>query len=116
MSDNNEKVILTKGFCTKKLKTGHLIKPIKKDINITLKRNNGEFYFEESSLLLVFEEFERQFNVQIEYTKTENRKFTGYFSNNDIETALKIICKPMKLNYEIDNKLIFIKDLAKSNK
>ena len=62
---------------------------------------NGEFYFENTPLDLVFDEIERQFNVKFAYREKENRFFTGSFTNKDLNEALETICIVMKLNYEI---------------
>lgn len=107
--------ILTQGEFTQKTASGKLTEPSFTNIEQIIKRQKGEFYFKQADLTRVFEEFERQFDVDIKYKELKNRKFTGYFSNNDIEKALKMVCKPMGLDYEINNKLIIIKNLAKSN-
>ena len=116
LAKSRSKVILTKGLYTVKLENGKLATPSEKDIEVVIKRNKGEFYFEKTDLKLVFEELERQFDVEIEYQDIKNRQFTGYFLNKDLETALKMVCKPMELEYTVNNRLIIIKDLAKLNK
>ena len=108
--------ILTKGLLTRKNEHGYLSEPLKVQPERIINRQKGVFYFKEADLTSVFEEIERQFDVDIIYEKIKNRKFTGYFSNNDTETAFKMVCKPMGLDYEINNKLVIIKNLAKSNK
>lgn len=68
---------------------------------------NGEFSFEEAPLSEVFDEFERQFNVKVEKPDLTGKFYTGRFSNKDLEQALKIICIPMNLSFEIqDDKVI----------
>ena len=62
---------------------------------------NGQFYFENTDLKYVFKELERQFNVKIKFPEESNRYFNGYFTNKDLKQALKMICKPMKLNFKI---------------
>jgi ferric-dicitrate binding protein FerR (iron transport regulator) len=62
---------------------------------------NGEFYFENTPLNLVFDEIERQFNVKFAKRERENRFFTGSFTNKDLEEALETVCIVMRLNYEI---------------
>jgi len=62
----------------------------------------GRFYFENISLNLVFKELERQFNVNLILPESDNKFFTGEFSNNNLADALDIICIPMDLTYEID--------------
>jgi transmembrane sensor len=65
---------------------------------------NGEFYFEDSPLVYIFDEMERQFNVTIDVKGLENRYFTGSFSNNNLREALNIVCIPMALKYEFKEK------------
>lgn len=70
---------------------------------------NSRFY--EEHLNLVFEEMERQYDVKINMPKIE-RLFSGNFQHDNLEMALKTICKPMGLKYEIGNlgKVIEIKE------
>ncbi len=65
---------------------------------------NGEFYFENTPLNLVFNEISRQFNVRFIGKERKNEYFTGSFTNKDLRTALEIVCIPMNLEYEIDKK------------
>jgi len=65
---------------------------------------NGEFYFENTPLNLVFNEISRQFNVRFIGKERKNEYFTGSFTNKDLRTALDIVCIPMNLEYEIDKK------------
>ena len=84
------------------------------DIKKTSGWLNGEFYFENSSLDLVFEEIERQFNVKFVAQNLKNKFFTGSFTDRDLRSALDIICIPMGLNYEIgSNGKISITEIIK---
>lgn len=58
----------------------------------------GEFYFENAELDDVLKEMTRQFNVQFEM-KVENKRFSGYFKNNDLNQALKSVCLPLGLTF-----------------
>lgn len=63
---------------------------------------SGEFFFENKPISSVFEEFERQFNIQIEQDlETQSPLlFTGYFRNDkDLEGALESVCAVMGLQY-----------------
>lgn len=61
----------------------------------------GKFYFEEVRLQDVFNEFERQYNVRLDYNaEVAARIYSGYFSNKNIEDALQLICDPMRLSYK----------------
>lgn len=64
---------------------------------------NGEFYFENTPLSLVFKEIERQFNVKFAGRERNDEFFTGSFVNKDLKTALEIVCIPMGLQYEISD-------------
>ncbi|GAA4112847.1 FecR domain-containing protein [Aquimarina addita] len=55
----------------------------------------------------IIEEFERQYNVTIIAKNIDKTTlFTGIFVHSDIETALKSITIPMRLQYKIDTKNI----------
>ena len=84
-----------------------------KDKNIDLVSNwcIGKFYYENIALNLVFKELERQFNVNFVLPDTENKFFTGEFTNKTLADALDIVCIPMNLSYEIDgSNKVFIKE------
>ncbi len=70
----------------------------------------GEFHFESKPLISIFEEIERQFNVNISASGIGNRFYTGSFFNQNLTDALEMVCLPMSLEYEIKNgNKIFIK-------
>jgi ferric-dicitrate binding protein FerR (iron transport regulator) len=82
-----------------------------KNIDIVANWSIGKFYFENSSLILVFKELERQFNVNFALPEMENKFFTGEFTNKNLTDALDIVCIPMNLTYTIDgNNQIHIKE------
>lgn len=66
----------------------------------------GEFYFSNTELNIVFAEVERQFNVRINYRGISSleRKYSGYFSNENLTEALQYICIPMGLDFSISQK------------
>jgi len=69
----------------------------------------GMFYFSDIALTEVFEELERQFDIQIQVDKKQgDRKYTGFFNKSDVELALKSICTPMGLNFDKQGKVIRI--------
>jgi ferric-dicitrate binding protein FerR (iron transport regulator) len=71
---------------------------------------DGEFYYKGDPLSLVISEMERQFDVQIRTKDIEDRVYTGYFSNDDLEEALELVFRPMDLEYDIiDSRLIIIR-------
>lgn len=60
----------------------------------------GETSLRKVPVRYVFAQFEKQFGVRVTYPPTiQNSKFTGSFSNSNIETALQSICVPLQLNY-----------------
>ena len=65
---------------------------------------NGEFYYDNSPLVEVFKEIERQFNVNITISKQIlHRRYSGYFNkNHDLTEALTLVCAPMELKYKVD--------------
>lgn len=61
---------------------------------------NGETDLKKVPMKYVFDKFESQFDVEVEYPKSiESIKFTGSFTNSNIETALQSICIPLHLKY-----------------
>jgi transmembrane sensor len=67
---------------------------------------DGESSFKSVPLSYVFEELERQYGVGVETRNVNiNQLFSGSFSHNNLEIALKSITIPVNLYYEInDNK------------
>jgi transmembrane sensor len=72
---------------------------------------SGEFYFNKAPLKDVFKEIERQFNVEIVYSSSENRLYTGYFNKKDLNDALRLVCIPMEVNYSVNERTIEIKQI-----
>lgn len=69
---------------------------------------NGEFIYEEADLMEVFDELRRQFNVQLQAPSAEGRKYTGRFSNKNLDEALQLVCLPMGLKYTITNNQVVV--------
>ena len=68
----------------------------------------GEFVFDETDITDVFNELSRQFDVQLQLPALEGRKYTGRFSNKNLEEALQLVCLPMGLKYTQVNERNFI--------
>ncbi|MGW8123724.1 FecR family protein [Roseivirga echinicomitans] len=72
----------------------------------------GDFYFESILLKDVFEELERQYDVKLELDVNANvlqdRTYTGYFNNKNLNEALQLVCNPMGLTYKIEEKKVKI--------
>ena len=70
----------------------------------------AETSFEKIPLKQVLAEFERQYGVSIEAENIdENQLFTGTFSHNNIDIALKSITLPLHLKYSKTNNTITLK-------
>nr|WP_321237322.1 FecR family protein [uncultured Psychroserpens sp.] len=58
----------------------------------------------------VIAEFERQYNVSVEFNNLDDsQNFTGSFTHNDIEIALKSITLPLQLKYSKTDNIIKLK-------
>lgn len=70
----------------------------------------GDFDFESVMLTEVFEELERQYNVNLEFdlNDIQDRPYTGYFNNKNLTEALQLVCSPMGLNFKIEEKQVKI--------
>jgi transmembrane sensor len=63
-----------------------------------------ESTFENSNIRLVLDELKRQYNIQVNLNNVdETLRFTGAFTHNNLESALKTICLPLQLNYSVDD-------------
>jgi ferric-dicitrate binding protein FerR (iron transport regulator) len=107
---STSRVILTTGLSTvlmnKKLKHPKAFKS-----EITAWRN-GEFYFDNSPLNEVLTTLELQYDIRIHFDSLMSRSYTGYFTASNLEEALKLVCLPLDLEYEVLNK----KEIKISNK
>lgn len=77
----------------------------------TVAWKEGIFRFDDIELKYVLEELQRQYNVTIDLaTDINNRRYSGSFTKGDLEEALKMICLPMELSYQIaeDNAMVII--------
>jgi transmembrane sensor len=100
VSDKNDSVEIMPGESAS-LDGKELIFYKDKNANTSAGWIDGEFYFENSPLSVIFKEMERQFNVKFVTGEIESKYFTGSFTNNDLKNALEIVCIPMGLKYEI---------------
>ena len=70
---------------------------------------SGESSFKSIPFSFVVEELERQYEVSIKTSNIDlNQLFTGSFSHNNLEIALKSITIPLNLYYRINNNQIVI--------
>lgn len=65
----------------------------------------NESSFDDIGLQDVFNELEKHYNVQLSTENIDvNLRFSGSFPNDDLESALKAVTLPFKLNHRIENK------------
>ena len=102
--------IITPGESIITQKTGKIEAPQKIAPGLIDTWREGHFYFDSRPLTEVFEELTRQYNIQIQFEKVnvENRVYSGYFNNTDLEEALQLICRPMGLSFSFKNRSTII--------
>jgi len=86
---------------------------IKKSYALETERMNqwleGFFQYEDVALPQIFHEMERQFDIEIilsEKTEIQNMRYTGSFRKGDLTKALKDVCWPMHLTFEIKGRQV----------
>jgi ferric-dicitrate binding protein FerR (iron transport regulator) len=103
----NAKTLLTKGTAVRKEAKDKV--PTKFDV---IKNGttwiNGNFYYNDADLNLVFDEIARQYNVHISKNALD-RRYTGFFNRSDLKEALDHVCLPMGLSYSIIKDTVIIK-------
>ncbi len=115
--DNLFEVICYKGKVRVETKSGNLEEILTKGKGVKVHNNrivkieekntkpqwiDGISTFAKATLKEVFDEFERQFDVEIETDDVDlKRRFSGQFQHNDINIAIREICASMNLNYQI---------------
>jgi ferric-dicitrate binding protein FerR (iron transport regulator) len=69
----------------------------------------GEFHFDNEPLKNVIGVLSRQYNIEVKLdNKYEQKKYTGYFNDKNLDTALKLICDPIELNYQVRDGYVVI--------
>lgn len=63
----------------------------------------GIITFKSAPLETVVQELERQFDIQIQLEEGHNRLYSGGFTTDDLNTALKSVFDPMALSYEVNS-------------
>lgn len=70
---------------------------------------SGEFNFDNEPLINVLAVLSRQYNIEIRMDKKfDQNKYTGYFNDKNLNTALKLICDPIGLSYQIRDGFVVI--------
>jgi transmembrane sensor len=114
VTSGSQSVIITPNE-TAFLKNNKLVTSRDENVQASAQWRSGEFNYINTSLILVFAEIERQYNVNfVMQNNIDNLYFTGNITNKDLVAALDIICIPMNLTYEIgSNSKVFIKSQTK---
>jgi len=69
----------------------------------------GESNFKSAHLSIVIQSLENQFGIEIiENNIDTSQIFTGSFSYNDLNIALKSVFSPMNIDFTIENKKVFL--------
>lgn len=67
--------------------------------------NQGEIHFQDQPLDVVLAELERVYDVKLKLTDDlEPIRYTGFFPTDDLNLALKLVCDPLGLDFEIREK------------
>jgi ferric-dicitrate binding protein FerR (iron transport regulator) len=103
VSAHKSGVVLTPGEMAELTPAG-LVKTTISNVEQTASWKEGVFYFANKPLVSIFGEIERQFNVSVQFDGDAKRSITVSFTNKKLEEALDVICIPMGLKYEVDNK------------
>ena len=75
----------------------------------------NESSFENTTLAIVLKEFERQYPIKITTKNINvNKRFSGSFTHNNLNLALKSVCDPLNLSFTINGEDVTI--YAKDNK
>tara|TARA_R110002049_G_scaffold261326_1_gene437412 strand:+ start:258 stop:1154 length:897 start_codon:yes stop_codon:yes gene_type:complete len=102
---------------TIKLKPGHTFTFIDGKLLANEKENavqpiwlHGESSFKSVALKHVIAEFENQYSIKIHTDQIDtSRLFTGSFTHNNLDLALKSVTIPLNLSYSISGKSILLK-------
>ena len=98
-SPDGQSLTLTAGqACT--LQNGQLMLDNKLSATQVTAWREGKFFFHEAPYTEVFQEMARQYGVVILTEDMEDGRFTGQFTQGDLETALQVVTLPNLLSYE----------------
>ncbi|TDQ27546.1 FecR family protein [Tenacibaculum caenipelagi] len=98
-SKNSDETILTKG---KAYRTYNNVSENWDFINSSPSWLLGETTFNNTPLYQVIKALENQFNLKFDTSKIDlNQRFTGTFTHEDVNIALKTVFAPMKISYKL---------------
>jgi len=107
VTSKNSEVILTPNMQTRLTSTGLEQEQIEDGIKVSWL--NKIYQFEAIPLKVVFESIERQFDVEVFVDNfTEDRLYSGSYDATDLDKALKVVCFPMELSYEVKGNNVII--------
>jgi ferric-dicitrate binding protein FerR (iron transport regulator) len=109
--NDKEGVILTAGMACELMPNGKLevVSPVGNETNIGWLDNI--YRFDNTALANVFAELERQFDVEIEVDDAIAAiPHTGFFTGENLDTALYQVCYPQALEYSIEGKRVRVKE------
>lgn len=85
------------------------VEPIQAVADTTAPWLRGESSFQSETLRVVFDEMERQYDVQVQLVGVDGaRTFSGEFLHGNLPDALQMVCTPMGLQYRIEGKTVKI--------
>ena len=106
--DRRDTVVLSPGFGAK-LSADQKLQTYTFEIHDKNKLNESIISFEDKTLKFVFDELEKQYNVEVIIDdKIANRIFTGQLILNDLDKSIYSICWPMHLKYKVEGKKVYI--------
>lgn len=108
VTTNEGKQVTLRAGSRTRLKEDALTAPSKFNAEKEASWLTGDFYFEGAELDQVISELERQFNINVVYEGKDQRTYTGYFNNRDLDEALQLIFQPMSLSYKKDGDKIYV--------
>jgi len=100
ISKNKDEGILSPGYEAKLSLDGKVVIYKSEDTKSSISWMDNKFIFTAIPLRMVFEEIERQYNVQITMPAGIDYSYTGYFTKDKpIEEVLELVCKPFGLTF-----------------
>ena len=100
ITKNNDEGILSPGYEAKLSLDGKIIIYKSEDTGVSISWIDNKFIFTAVPLRMVFEEIERQYNIQITLPEGISYTYTGYFTKDKpIEEVMELVCKPFGLTF-----------------
>lgn len=100
-TDSNLDIILTKGMGVIKQDGQTVIQYLDEAKTSPRWLEDSSKNYINTSLAEVLHDLKNSFNIEIETNINLDRKFTGTFDKTNLKTALKMICLPLNIKYQI---------------